>query len=646
MKTPARRTTATIPTAALLWLLLLDPHGQKGFAATTNVNSIADLQAIHPSYDSVEVLDYYPLRRGTYAERGRGGGIFRWVTDVPLAAADGGRFIKHASLTNGLWERVFQGEIPNVKMWGARGDGATDDTVAIQAAFDGVRGNRHWAMRNRAAGNILHFPAGVYRITNTIVFFSGTHIRGEGSLNSTTIEMAAEHTDRDIFRTRDAENYLEGGRAIYEGTSTYTNKLGRVNFATAMKIEDINFHFGATRTDQLRPGQAGAAICLTLPGEASIIQNIHVFGGGYGVRVIGGGTPGIKINNSGFFYQSIASIAVEGLQYRPTPDGKDTITAYSGPITLSSVAGDSFSQAQIPNNCFILFTNVNPCASITDLSLEGAYGKGAIRCSIEPGAIKPHGYIWVRNGTYDGTTRPSVQKDFLVLENLHASSRRMPDVMIEGFAMYNVRHLIADEWQGRYIEASSSFNNQLPVRRPIHYSSTITAGEKRSLLVIGDTAYLSFIPKQTGWKRVLQTFGADTMMGGRLAINSMMESSEFSFNMAPESNEIMVTRRSRYVGPSWNPCVTQVRGYTIFKNRVYHQAIDIYVNSILKNDIIPEQRAITLTLPLEGRTEVTTGMSYLIAPLDLESNPKNSLPNPGLTDEKYSGATGPISLLR
>jgi hypothetical protein len=39
-------------------------------------------------------------------------------------------------------------------------------------------------------------------------------------------------------------------------------------------------------------------------------------------------------------------------------------------------------------------------------------------------------------------------------------------------------------------------------------------------------------------------------------------------------------------------------------------------------------------------------MSYLIAPLDLESNPKNSLPNPGLTDEKYSGATGPISLLR
>jgi hypothetical protein len=239
-------------------------------------------------------------------------------------------------------------------MWGARGDGKTDDTVAIQAAFDGVRGNRNWAMRDRAAGNILYFPAGVYVVTNTIVIFAGAHIRGEGSLNSTTIQMSAAHTDRDIFRTRDAENYLKGSTAIDEGTSTYTNNLGRVNFAMAMKIEDIGLHFGGARSEQLRANQTGAAICLTLPGETSIIQNVHVFGGGYGVRVIGGGTPGIKIENCGFFYQCIASIAVEGLRYRETPEGKDLITGYTGPITLSSVAGDSFSQAQIPNNCFIL----------------------------------------------------------------------------------------------------------------------------------------------------------------------------------------------------------------------------------------------------------------------------------------------------
>ena len=83
-------------------------------------------------------------------------------------------------------------------------------------------------------------------------------------------------------------------------------------------------------------------------------------------------------------------------------------------------------------------------------------------------------------------------------------------------------------------------------------------------LFFGDSAYFSFIPRRTGWKRVLRTFGADTMMGGRLTINSMMESSEFSFNMAPESSEIMVTRRSKYAGSNWDPCVTQVRGYTIF----------------------------------------------------------------------------------
>ena len=180
----------------------------------------------------------------------------------------------------------------------------------------------------------------------------------------------------------------------------------------------------------------------------------------------------------------------------------------------------------------------------------------------------------------------------------------------------------------------------------MHYASTITAGEKRSVLVFGDSAYFSFIPRRTGWKRVLRTFGADTMMGGRLTINSMMESSEFSFNMAPESSEIMVTRRSKYAGSNWDPCVTQVRGYTIFKNGKYHQAIDVYVDSIITTNVVAEQQAITLTLPLEGRGELTTGMSYLIAPIDLEMNPNNATPNPGLPDEKYLGAVGPISLLR
>lgn len=634
-------------TGRLIWALLIAGFtGTKLFSSSTNVASIADLRNTNPSFVSVEVLDYYPLKSGTYPDRGRGGGTFRWISDVPLAAEDGGRYIRHATITTGMWERVLQGQIPNVKMWGARGDGMTDDTRAIQAALVGIRGSPHWAQRGRAPANVLIFPSGIYRITDTIVIFSGAHIRGEGSLNSTTIVMSPEYTDRDIFRTKDADIYLKGSTAIDEGTSMYTNNLGRVNFAMAMKIEDISLNFGERRSDQLRGGQTGAAICLALPGETSIIQNVHFFGGGYGVRVIGGGTPGIKIDNCGFFYQCIASISVEGFRYRLTPDGTDRITGYTGPITLTSVAGDSFSQAQIPNNCFLLFTNCTPSVSITDMSLEGAYGMGAIRCSLQPNAVNPFGYIAVRNGTYNGTTRASVQKDFLVLENPHSSSTRMPDVSIEGFAMYGVQNVIADQWQARFIPATRSFNNQLPVRRPMHYASTITAGEKRSLLVYGDTAYFSFIPKRTGWKRVLRTFGADAIMGGRLAINSKMESSEFSFNMAPQSNEISVTRRSKYIGANWNPCVTQVRGYTFFKDRAYHQAIDIYVNSMISTSHIPEQQAITLTLPLEGRTEVTSGMSYLITPLDLETNANNAIPNPGLPDEKYSGVVGPFSLLR
>jgi hypothetical protein len=53
-------------------------------------------------------------------------------------------------------------EYISVKDFGAVGDGTTDDTAAIQAAID--------YMRNAAqsAGGVLHFPAGTYRITDTL----------------------------------------------------------------------------------------------------------------------------------------------------------------------------------------------------------------------------------------------------------------------------------------------------------------------------------------------------------------------------------------------------------------------------------------------------------------------------------------------
>lgn len=62
----------------------------------------------------------------------------------------------------------------NVKWFGAKGDGVTDDTVAINAALAGA-----------APSGTLHFPIGRYIVTSTITLLGGLQIEGEGTLNST-----------------------------------------------------------------------------------------------------------------------------------------------------------------------------------------------------------------------------------------------------------------------------------------------------------------------------------------------------------------------------------------------------------------------------------------------------------------------------
>src|SRR5512143_3071021 len=61
-------------------------------------------------------------------------------------------------------------QIVNVRDWGARGDGVTDDTAAIQKSIDAA-----------TAGQTILFPAGVYSVANLqIKNRSGLVFSGEG----------------------------------------------------------------------------------------------------------------------------------------------------------------------------------------------------------------------------------------------------------------------------------------------------------------------------------------------------------------------------------------------------------------------------------------------------------------------------------
>ncbi len=64
----------------------------------------------------------------------------------------------------------------NVRQYGAKGDGTTDDTAAIRAAIAGAR------------GKTLFFPPGVYKVTQPLVLDQGQiKIMGSGAQGTTTI---------------------------------------------------------------------------------------------------------------------------------------------------------------------------------------------------------------------------------------------------------------------------------------------------------------------------------------------------------------------------------------------------------------------------------------------------------------------------
>jgi len=140
------------------------------------VSTVAALKALSvpTTEDVVEVLGYYSSGDG-------GGGLFYW--DSASASADNaGTVIQPDSLPNtGRWLRRYSGRVVNVRWFGAKGDGATNDYAAIAAAVALLPSN----------GGVVYFPAssGAYPFATPInlsgkfdITFRGDAEGGNGGL--------------------------------------------------------------------------------------------------------------------------------------------------------------------------------------------------------------------------------------------------------------------------------------------------------------------------------------------------------------------------------------------------------------------------------------------------------------------------------
>lgn len=98
------------------------------------------------------------------------------TSNLPTAHT-AGRLIRRADHVRGVWMDQgsqwfgLNGEVANVKEFGAKGDGVTDDTTAIQAAINAILATSN--------GGIVYFPPGLYLVSSTLtVTTDSSGVRG------------------------------------------------------------------------------------------------------------------------------------------------------------------------------------------------------------------------------------------------------------------------------------------------------------------------------------------------------------------------------------------------------------------------------------------------------------------------------------
>ncbi|MHB8392316.1 MAG: right-handed parallel beta-helix repeat-containing protein [Acidobacteriaceae bacterium] len=110
--------------------------------------------------------------RGYYAPGDGGAGTY-WWNSADTTADNGGTVIAPNAGGTGRWNLIVTlGSMQNAKQWGAKGDRATDDTAAIQAAINYVGG---------LGGGQIWFPVGTYVVSGLVLDWTHVLLIGETS---------------------------------------------------------------------------------------------------------------------------------------------------------------------------------------------------------------------------------------------------------------------------------------------------------------------------------------------------------------------------------------------------------------------------------------------------------------------------------
>lgn len=230
---------------------------------------------------------------------------WNWPTVNPEQAPDTRRLLTeflNPRLT--LLQQALKAPFPgffDVQLFGATGNGTTDDTRGIQAAYDAA---------DAVGGGLVVLPPGTYRITEPLTF-TGTSVRvvGFGRLVS-IIEQATDNVEVIALGDNDGVDATTYETYLADLTLTYTNVQAAANTG-AVGIGFRGLAWAVLERLSITKAQRGMA-CVELFGIASSsLRDIRIeqfSDTGLELVPVSGGIDGVLLDNIYIFSRNDAGV--------------------------------------------------------------------------------------------------------------------------------------------------------------------------------------------------------------------------------------------------------------------------------------------------------------------------------------------------
>jgi hypothetical protein len=287
------------------------------WAQTTgeSVSTIAALRAKSVSDVAdgacIVLAGYHSATEGPNA----GGGLFRY--DLSCTAADDGGITLAPTTGDGRWIRQFSGPV-NVRWYGAKGDGSTDDSASLQKA-----GNAALAL-----GCTLYVPPGRYLIRAGPTFYGNLHMIGDGkaSMLQGTRVYGGHALDIGLnlhVQTLFSENHQPAGAiSIYMATGSLAAGMNTLTLGTVSGLSvgaEVLVEYGQDANDSTLPDDFNwcrithiSSRTVTL--DAAPSRTIH--GTTHHLYLVSKPAKGVDIENIGLDRMAIAVPFCQGVALR------------------------------------------------------------------------------------------------------------------------------------------------------------------------------------------------------------------------------------------------------------------------------------------------------------------------------------------